>query len=68
MVAPPPRLPHSFEWKELTYRFQSPLVVSVLRGVSELALPQSWYDFKAHTIILVSYLLGAIPTSLQEGN
>lgn len=68
MVVPPPCLLHSFEWQQLPYSFCSLLVVSVLRGVSKLALPQSWYHFTADTIILVSYLLGTIPTSLQEGN
>lgn len=44
------------------------VVVSILRGVSELAVPQSWYHFPADPMSLVSCLPGAVPTSLQEGN
>lgn len=68
MMVPPSHLPHSCAWQQLAYSFCSLLVASVLSGVSKLALPQSWYHFTADTVILVSYLLGAIPTSLREGN
>lgn len=44
------------------------VVVSILRGVAKLALPQSWYHFPADPMSVFSCLPGAVPTSLQEGN